>query len=237
MHNITKFLIILFFASSCSSDKNHHENKASNSDSLKKESQEMKKTEESKAESNTDTTSNTSDTFSAYLNSYKELSLPAIMVPRDLQVQEEDLTGIDTAHQKKYIKPYTTKISENDYPYNFNYPDFSSNNYKAAGKISLNSNVTLAVFSLIYESYTFIGIIAYDKAGKILDGKMISEEEGGSEVTYLLKSNIEKTENTITINSDYVEKHYAASGKVNKQNPIKKKYIFNLTSNKFEEVK
>lgn len=170
-------------------------------------------------------------TYASFISNFKELTTPVELVPRDLE--EDQLTAIDTSYQSKYIKPFTSKISEKDYPYNFNYPDFNSSNYKAIGKVTLNDNITLAVFSLFYESYTFIGVIAYDKEGKILDGKMAAEEEGGSQVRMVLTGALEKSDNIAILNTDYVEKHYDSKGKVTKKNPIATKYKFDLSSGKF----
>ncbi len=86
---------------------------------------------------------------------------------------------------------------------------------------------------MFYESYTFIGVIAYDKDGKILDGKMVAEEEGGSAVRMILKGSLDKSENTAILKTDYVEEHYDAKGKLTEKNPKKTKYKFDLSSGKF----
>ncbi|MCR6641936.1 MAG: hypothetical protein NVV82_23865 [Sporocytophaga sp.] len=169
--------------------------------------------------------------YTSFISKFKELTTPVELVPRDLE--EDQLIAIDTNYQSEFIKPFTSKISENDYPFNFNYPDFNSSNYKAIGKLTLSENIALAVFSLFYESYTFIGVIAYDKDGNILDGKMAAEEEGGSQVRMILTGMLEKSENTAVLNTNYIEKHYKAEGKVTKKNPIKTQYKFDLSSGKF----
>jgi len=70
----------------------------------------------------------------------------------------------------------------------------------------------MTIFSLFYNDYTFIGIIAYDSEGDILHGLMLGESEGGSQVRYYLKSNLEKKGDSLVVYSDYFEKYYTKKG-------------------------
>jgi hypothetical protein len=227
MSRISILLLLSIMIYSCSNEKKNDQQEVKTDSSAVIETA-PQKTEETSTDS---PSTGEVDTYTSFIYKFKELTTPVELVPRDLE--EDQLTGIDTNYQSKFIKPFTSKISENDYPFNFNYPDFNSSNYKAIGKLTLSENVTLAVFSLFYESYTFIGVIAYDKDGNILDGKMAAEEEGGSQVRMILTGTLEKAENTAVLNTDYIEKHYDDKGKVTKKNPIKTKYKFDLNSGKF----
>ncbi|WP_156026945.1 hypothetical protein [Sporocytophaga myxococcoides] len=229
MSRISILLLLSIMIYSCSGEKNTEQQEV-NTDS----SAVIEKAAEQTVDTSTSTVTQPSSevgSFPSFLSKFKDLTTPVELVARDLE--EDELTAIDTNYQSKFIKPFTTKISEKDYPYNFNYPDFKTDNYKAIGKVTLSENVTLAIFSLFYESYTFIGVIAYDKDGKILDGKMAAEEEGGSAVRMILKGSLDKSENTVVLKTDYVEEHYDAKGKLTEKNPKKTTYKFDLSIGKF----
>lgn len=174
--------------------------------------------------------------FPSFISNFPELTLPVSIEPESLH--SDSLVSIEPVKQGIFIKPYTTKISEDDYPYPFNYPDFSSNEYYHLGKITLNENIFIAIIPLFYSGYRFVGAIAYNIEGEILDGLMLGESEDGTGLSYVLTSKIKKSSNSIVINSSYNETQFGFGGENEKNIEIKKMtYTFNLDRQKFELVK
>lgn len=214
MHKLIIILGLLSFCASCSSESNTAITTTTKKEEIVVEKKEVE------------------TSFTSYTKGFNHLSLPAHMDPTNLKA--EDLVRIEDSLSQKYIKPYTEKISESDYEYDFNYPDFSSNEYYYLGKLNLDKGVTITFFALLDNSYQFIGTIAYDKEGNIVDGLMIGESESGSQAWRTLKCQIEETEGLILINSLYTEVY---AGEDEPEEEIKKQYRFNTETQKFEEVK